>query len=342
MNGDDLRSLDNQESERLVFPINVHESLRASSGLKRGEKIGIIVSFWLFGCAIIGWILAGWLMSVLPDWYIQITLLVEIVLQLTVGVYILRFALGEKSLITEVENHDTSFAEYFSIYRGIKSTDSVKFPFDILEFTNGDYGVFIECRLGHNTQLRSGNTYEANKAVFDILNKANMPRKVFYHNEQFKSSRSAQDLRDILSNIKDPALFEAYRDIVQNYLSIAEEEGNTLCVTYIIYATTRIAKDDLVSIVRKVIDALTRDDNVYREVSILHYDEIIEFLRVQYRLEVIDMGLVRTDNAIRKTKYNCPVHVLALKGRSGKVYKNEEFFNLQKEIISDYGLEAVK
>ena len=41
------------EYDALTFPINVHESLQAASGMRKGEKVGIIVSFWLFGCFIL-------------------------------------------------------------------------------------------------------------------------------------------------------------------------------------------------------------------------------------------------------------------------------------------------
>ena len=340
---DEMNLADTDKSlnlDDLVFPINVHESLRASSGLKRGEKLGIIISFWVFGCALLAWILAGWLRTIIPEMYLALTVLIEIVLQLTVGVYILRFAVDESTL-ADAGKRETSFAEFFSIYKEIESTEGSKYPFDVIEFNNGDYGVFIQCRLGHNTMYHSSSTYEVNKALSSLLNKSGMCSKVRYHNEQFRSSQAAKDLRATLSNIDDPKLFEAYRDMLQNYLNIAEEEGNVMAVTYIIYANTRIAKDDLTSRVTQFMNTIAKEDTVFREVSILSYEEIVEFLRVQYKLPVIDMGLVRTVVAQNKNKYNCPVHVIGLYGASGKVYKSNEFHKLNEEIISDSGLNPV-
>lgn len=329
------------EQDKLVFPINVHESLQASAGLRKGEKVGIILSFWIFGCAILGWILAGWLRAIAPSFYGWLTLAVEVILQLTVGAYILRYALDERAVFVEMNNQDQSFATYFKIYKEIKAGDGTPYPFDILEFDDGSYGVFIECRLGHTTQRRSVNTYEANKAVIDILNKSGLPRKTFYHNESFKTSQAAQDLRDLLKGIDDPNLFNAYRDIVQNYLRIAEEESNVICVTYLVYAPTRIAKDELLATVNSIFTAFEREETAYRQVSALRYEEIVEFLRQYYRLEVLDMGLIRAHIAEKKNTFNCPVKVLKLYGKSGKIYANEDFKRLSTEILSEGGLESV-
>lgn len=337
------RAVEEEESEerRLVFPINVHESLQSSRGLKKGEKVGIIVSFWIVACGLLAWFLAGWLRTVVPQYYLWIVLLIEVTLQLTVGVYILRFALDERSVFAEMNNRDLSFASYFKIYREIISEDGSKYPFDIIEFDDGSYGVFLQCRLGHNTQRRSDATYDVNRTVVDILNKASMPRKVFYHTEMFKNSQAAQDLRDILRGIEDPDLFGPYREIVQNYLRIAEDESNVLAVTYLLYAPTRIAKDDLLANMNNILNTLEADETVFREVSTLQYDEIVEFLRHYYRLEVLDMGLIRATIAQRKSGFNCSVTVLKLYGQSGKIYANDDFKKLNAEVMKEFGLNSI-
>lgn len=327
--------------DRLVFPINVHESLQASGGLRKGEKVGIVISFWLFGCGILAWFLLSWLRTIIPGQYVLVTILIEVVLQLTVGVYILRFVMDERAVFAEMHTQDTSFATYFKIYRDIKASDNSHYPFDVLEFDDGSFGVFVQCRLGFNTQQRSDNTYHSNRAVINILNKAGLPRSTFYHNENFKSSQAAQHLRDIVAGIKDPKLFTVYRDMVQNYLNIAENESNVLCVTHIIYAQTRIQKDELLATMNAVFLEFERDDTVYRQVSALQYDDIVEFLRHYYRLEVLDMGLIRAHIALKKNQFNCPVHVLKIYGASGKVYTSGEFQKLSKELIAEQGLTSV-
>ncbi len=329
---------DNRES--LVFPINVHESLQASAGLKKGEKVGIIVSFWVFGCALLAWVLSGWLRTIIPQYYLWITIGVEILLQLTVGIYILRFAMDERSVFAEMNANTQSFATYFKIYKEVKTGEDSRYPFDLLEFDDGSYGVFIECRLGHNTQRRSAATYDANTAIINLLNKSGLPYKIYYHNESFKTSQAAQDLRDIVSGIDDPTLFSLYRDLVQNYSRIAENESNVMSVTYLVYAQTRIAKDELIATMNQIFLAFEQDDTVFRQVSVLSYNEIVEFLRYYYRLEVLDMGLIRAHIAEKKNSFNCPVHVLKLYGRSGKIYAREEFKNLGAEIIADGGLDS--
>lgn len=335
------QSIEQGEFDRLIFPINVHESLQASSGLQKSEKFGIAISFWVFGCAVLAWFLAAWLRTVIPNYYVVAVIFIELLLQLTVGVYLLRFLLDERSIFAEMDDSDKSFANYFSIYKEVRAADNGKYPFDILEFDDGSYGVFVECRLGFNTQSRSENTYLANKTIVELLDKMHLSRKVYYMNESFASSSSAQELRDILSNIADPKLFTVYRDIVQNYLKIAENESNVLCVTYLIYASTRIEKDELVSSMNQVFLALEKDETAFIQVSALRYEEIVEFLRRYYRIEVLDMGVIRAHIAEKKASFNCPVKVLKIYGRSGKIYANEDFKNLGAEIRSQGGLDSV-
>lgn len=326
--------------ERLVFPINVHESLKSSGGLKKGEKTGIIISFWLFGCGILGWFLLTWLQAVLPQHYILVTLLAEVVLQLTVGVYLLRFVLDEQAMFREIDKKDMSFAQYFKIYKEIVSGEGATLPFDVLEFDDGSWGVFLQCRLGFNTNARSDNTYHANKEIVEILNKAGLARKTFYHNEIFKSSQAAEDLREVLKGIKDPQLFAAYREVIQHYLEIAEDQSNVLCVTHLIYAQTRVQKDELIPTITSILNALTRHETVYREIDVLKYDGIVEFLRYHYRLEILDMGQVRVNTvALRKSYSSSSVHTLKIYGKSGKIYTNKEFTQLRADILKQGGIE---
>ncbi len=326
--------------EKMIFPINVHESLKSSGGLKKSEKTGIAVAFWLFICGVLGWFLMSWLQSVVPKYYILITILVEIVLQLTVGVYLLRFALDEKAMFQEVEKRDLSFAQYFKIYREIKSGDGSQLPFDVIEFNDGSWGVFIQLRLGFNTNARSSNTFNTNHKFEETLNKAGLPHKTFYHNELFKSSQSAEDLRQILNGIKDPRLFKAYRSVIQNYLEIADNESNVICVTHLIYAQTRVQKDELVGTINSLMDTLTRFETVYREVTLLKYEEIVAFLQDYYKLDVLDMGMVRANVALaKKEAVATSVHVLKLYSKSGKIYTNKEFKQLRAEIMKQDGLE---
>lgn len=344
---DDLISSPSKQDEaanvdRLVFPLNVHESLKSSGGLKKGEKTGIAISFWLFGCSVLGWFLLSWLQSVLPDYYIIVTILVEVLLQLTVGVYLLRFVLDERALFQEVEKKDTSFAQYFKIYKEIISEDGSKLPFDVIEFNDGSWGAYLQLRLGFNTNARSDNTYHANHRLVEILNKAGLPRKTFYHNETFKTSQAADDLRNILSSIKDPKLFESYRAVVQNYLNIAEDESNVLCVTHLIYAQTRVQKDEFVATMTSIVAALTRFETVYREIQVLQYDEIVSFLQSYYKLAVLDMGQVRAGAAMAKKEFSANAcHVLKLYGASGKIYANKEFKQLSSEIMKQSGLDSL-
>lgn len=329
------------DMEKMIFPLNVHESLKSSGGLKKSEKTGIIIAMWLLACGIIGWFLMSWLQSIMSH-YILVTVIAELVLNLTVGVYLLRFILDEKAMFQEVEKRDLSFAQYFKIYRELRADDGSRLPFDVIEFNDGSYGAYIQLRLGFNTNVRSNNTFNSNHQFIETLNKAGLPHKTFYHNERFKASAAAEDLRQILNGIKDPKLFNSYRSLVQNYLAIADNESNVLCITHLIYAQTRIQKDEFVDTMNSLIAILERFETVYREITVLKYDDIVTFLQDYYKLDVLDMGLVRANIALTKRETAASsVHVLKLYSKSGKIYTNKEFKQLKAEILKQDGLEGV-
>lgn len=333
---DDTDDLDFEEEE-LIYPINVHESLKAAGGLKQSEKQSIVLSMWIFANFIIAWFMASWLREIFPRYYLLVTILVLVTLQLTVGVYLLGLFLDEKGMVSEMNNSDLLFTNYLNIYREMRAGEESPYPFDVIEMGDGSHMVAIQCLLGYNTQSKSEGTYAANMTVDQMICKAGLPYRKIYSNEKFRGSVAAQQLLSTLSGVDDPELFKAYRAIITGLMDKAENESNVMCVTYLIHAQTRIHKDDLKTVVDHILMTLRRPGNVYREVNVLTYEEIVDFLRRYYGLQVMDMGLVRQAQAVKK-KVNCSVTLLKIKGESGKIYDTQEFAKLESELLSDFGL----
>lgn len=313
---------DKEELDELIYPINVTESLK-SSGMKSGEKTSLVASFWCFGTAVLAWVLASWLRGLMPKYYLIITISIILLLQLTVGVYLLRILLDEKGLTSEMNSNDMLFTNYFNFYRELKTGDTSPYPFDVIEYSNGSHVVFIQCLLGYNTQERSIATYYINKEAEQILTKSGYPYRKIFSNEIFKGSKAAKQLAATMDNITEPTLFTVYRDIITNVMDMADKESNVMCVTYILHAHNRIQKDDLKGVVTRFVNTLSKPDSAFREVNILIYEDILEFLRRQYGLDVLDIGLIRTLQAVKK-RINCAIKVLKIKGKSGKIYNTKE------------------
>lgn len=327
-------------AEQLVFPINVHESLAASGGLKKSEKNGIIISFWVFLNGLLVWFLAGWLRQVLPGHYIWVTLAIELVIQLTLGVFLLRIIMDESTAVSELSSDGNSFSKYFGIYHEIIADDSSAYPFDVIEMVDGSYAVYIQCLLGYNTSKASTTTYEVNKHIVSILNKSSMPYKVLYMNEKFSNSTAAEKLRKVVAGVEDPRLFGVYRDIVQRLLFIANEESNVLSTTFIVYAKTRIQKEELGGLVNNILSSVFGEDTAYREVSTLSYEDIVELYRTYYKLDVLDMGLIRAHTVKRKS-ISCSLRLLRVYGASGKIYNTQDMRKLKETMLREHGLEQV-
>lgn len=324
------------EDQKMIFPLNVHESLAASSGFKKGEKTGLALSFWAFGNGLLAWFLASFLRTIFPRYYGWITLGVILVIQLTVGVYLLRYLFDERAMFAEIEGQDASFANYFRIYKDSVLTLNDKCG--VIEYDDGTYGVFLQCRMGYNTEQKSSYTWELNREIFKAILRAGLCYNVIYASEQFRGSKACKSLLDQLKTINDPRLFTAQRDILQNLLDIATEESNVPCMTIVIYARTQIDKDNLPPLITKLETMLSTGDTCYREARFLTNDEIIEFLRHYYQLEILDMGMLRAHTAIKRDADRDAVKVLKVYGKSGKVYTTEQFDRIADNLIASAGL----
>ena len=327
--------------DRLVFPINVHESLQASKGLKPSEKNGLIISAWITVSVLLGWFGAGWLRQIVPDYYFFLTLLAELALQLTAGTFLLRLLLDETSMANEMSNTDKSFAKYFGIYHEHIAEEGSAYPCDVIEFVDGSHCAYIMLLLGYNTNQASKNTYAVNLAVQQMINRSGMPHRITYSNEKFSNSDSAEGLRAIANGVTDPTLFPPYRDIVMNLINKANTESNVMCAVYQLYAQTRIQKEDLGALVENIVKLVNSEQTAYRACFAMEYREISEFYRLYYKLNILDMGLVRVIGASNKKSVACPVRLVKVYGASGKTYTTPDYGKILPTLLADYGLEQV-
>ena len=326
-----------ENEDGLIFPINVHESLRASGGFKPGEKAGVILSLWVFFNVVLAWVVASFLRTITPQYYGWITFALIVILQLTVGVYILMW-ITDSSGITVESSNDTSFANYFRIYKN--SEIILNDSYSVLEYDDGSYGLFLQCRMGYNTDMKSKATWNANREIASLLLNYGMSYNIVYANEQFKSSKDCEALLNQLTRIEYGKLFEAQRDILQNLLDISEQQSNVQCFTVIIYASTQIQKDSLPSLIKKIETTFVTNDTCYRECKFLSGNEMLEFLQYYYGLEVLDMGMLRAVSSRTRGSSDGILKVVKLYNENGRVFSGNTDIN--EELINAAGLRRMK
>lgn len=327
-------------SDHMIFPLNIHESLNASTGLSQSEKNGIIISFWIVGCLILMWFCAIFLKSIIPNFYIQITILIIVILNLTVGVLLLRFLLDDRSIMNEYQNiGNNSFANYFRIYRDTELEINNKYG--IIEYDDGTYAAILRLRMGYNTDEKAANTWTLNRDAFRIIAKAGFPYQIISESEFFRESDSCDLMLDKLTQIDDPMLFKAQKDIIKEILDIAENESNVPITHILIYAPTQILRDDLPQLITRLERHYASLDSCFRDIKFLDNDEIIAFLRSYYQLEVLDMSLLRAQTVINDLSIGDSFKVLRLYGMNGKVYSTQSLINIHKDIIRQTGIKKV-
>lgn len=332
---------ENENEDSLVFPLNVYDSVTSRGSMSKSEKNGILFSFWVAGSLAAGWLLAGILRGVFPNHYLLATVVIELVVQFFAGSFVLRLLVDEETLQAEVNKTDTNFARFFDIYHERCTSEGASFPYDMIEFNDGSYGVYIRQLLGYNTNRRSASTYECNLEIMKLLNRSGMCYRTFYTTENFVSGQAARNMVNSLEKITISTLFRTFRDIVHGLLDNAAKRSNVLCVTYVIYAKTRIQKDELLDVVNKFLLATEKAETAYRQTYVMPYEEVVEFFRHYYKLGIIDMGQVRTHSAL-KNKISCSVKVLKVYGKSGVVLSSPEYKRMKEQILREQGLLSSK
>lgn len=328
------------DEEKLIFPINIYETVAGTSNINKEETHGLAIAVWFLASGIGGWLMAGWLRGLFPSHYLLLTLVLELIVQGTVGLNLFRLLFDEDELMAEMSGEGKSFANFFRVYRTIKAGESLyKYNFDVVEMGDGTYAVYLKYLYGANSDAKAKATYKANLEVEKLLSKYNLSSRTYTIRETFSYSRTAEEMRKSLSQISNKELFTAYRDIVTGILDDAEVESNVPMAVKVVFARTRAQMEDLKQAIARLLDSYT--GTVYRQVNPMPFDEVVEFLRTYYQLDYIDMGQVRSSVGTQKVAV-CSTKVVRLYADSGKTYTMPEFKDMKQKLLKEHGLKGVK
>lgn len=328
------------DSEEMIFPLNIQTTVKANASLSSNEKIVLGITFWLFLCGIIGWFILSFLIKIIPQYGFFITVLIIILLNATVGVYLLKFLLDEKSVIKEYEASDgASFSSFFHIYRDTQLTLNNKYG--VIEYSDGTYGVVMRFRLGYNTNTFAGNTWMYMRDAVRIINNLGYSFKMITTSEKFKESDTCSFMLNHLQKIKNIELLQVQKEIIKGLLDNAEKYSNVPVINLIIYAKTQIQKDDLLALINRLERHFIVEQTCFRDIKFLSNDEILEFLRSYYELEILDMSLLRAQKISADIANNDTLSVLKLYADSGKIFVTDEMKSLNQRIIDKTKIKKV-
>lgn len=321
-------------TDEMIFPLNIHESVSSSKGLKDNEKLTFGITIWVLLCGIISYFLFAFLVQAIPKYAIWIMVGVLIMLNATIGVYLLRYLMDERSIIKEYEANDgVSFVAYFKIYRDTQLTLNDKYS--VIEFQNGTFAVFLRFRMGYNTNILAGNTWMYMRDAIRLIASSGFTCKMITRKEDFKSSDTCAFILNHLQKIEIPQLLNAQRDIIKGLIDEADKSSNVPSTHLIIYAESKIQKDDLLGLIHRLEKHFIVEQTCFRDIKFLDNTEILEFLRLYYELEVLDMSLLRAQAAASGIGYDDSFSVLKLYGESGKIYTTESMSAVTDKIMKD-------
>ena len=109
----------------------------------------------------------------------------------------------------------------------------------------------------------------------------------------------------------------------------------------IIYAKTQIQKDDLLALINRLERHFIVEQTCFRDIKFLSNDEILEFLRSYYELEILDMSLLRAQKISADIANNDTLSVLKLYADSGKIFVTDEMKSLNQRIIDKTKIKKV-
>ena len=196
-------------------------------------------------------------------------------------------------------------------------------------------------RLGYNTNTFAENTWMYTRDAVRLIISAGYTFKMITMTEDFKSSDTCKFMMDRLKNIKNPELLRVQKEIIKGLIENAEKQSNVPELYVLIYAHTQIQKDDLLSLINRLERHFVVEQTCFRDIKFLNNDEIIEFLRRYYELEVLDMSLLRAQKLSSDMAKTDSFSVLKLYSESGKVYTTEDMQTLNSRIINNTKIRKV-
>ncbi|MEY8333117.1 hypothetical protein AALB53_08435 [Lachnospiraceae bacterium 47-T17] len=312
----------------MIFPTDVNKRIQNQRKVAGENRVQLVITLFVLG-NFVGFFILRYVFVTLLGLSGSIATAVQVMLLIVIGVLVFRFAIfDENAKRRESEGYDSdSFAKYMNIRKDTGTTvDIGGKKVNVFEYSNGNILSIIELKFGSNDNVKSEETRVMYQGILHAIMSHNFICRVIDMSENFKTSDEYYWHINRLNQIEDTKLRACNFDITNAIMSVSEEESNVDCIYVMMNSRGRNQKEELDGLVRELNQVFEKNISAFRSIKYLDINELLEFFRAFYKIEAIDLSMMKTIELAKEIDEDFIniVSIFSLTGQSGKVYRSQK------------------
>lgn len=285
----------------IIYPSRVYDAGVDHTKETKEQGIRTALILLLMGCGVLFLLLSSILKSTFGLSSFWAFLLVGILVTIG-GIYVFRYVIfKEEDKLEEFLNEDTdNLGKYFNLLIGQETymdVGGLKVPY--YKFNNGSFAICLKLRHGSTTVDKKYNTRNVMTKIYDILGRSKLSFKQIIKEENFQESNEYRAYIDKINNIQDEKFRGIIREIATFNFEKSKAESLVDCTYLIIKAKNAYQREQASHAILEIKQLLDKTPTVYRDYSLLSFEEYIELCREYFGVDVIDLTTIRTINPSR-------------------------------------------
>jgi hypothetical protein len=266
--------------------------------MSSSEKARVILAFFAVLYLVLAYLGGNWVAGMGIPFKVYIilqTLLMGIIASYIVRVMILK---EPEKLREDREGYKDSFARFYRL-RNIDSPEilpQVKTDVHMYELSDGHSVIFFKVLFGESSDIGTLGTIAIYEKIFSLAGEARLEVTSVVMDEDFSSSPEYKVMTEQLSGIEDPKLSRAMRQIFSKMMEITSEKSSVDSVVFRLKTTSimqRYRMDEFCNTLFNFIEGQTHN---FRSFRTMDRQDLLNFMRTFYKLEVIDLARIRVEN----------------------------------------------
>lgn len=299
-----------------VFPIDIEKTVYKGE-VTYGQKVAAAMTFITI-VFIIGYVNLIKFTSLfgIPN-IVTASVLLTLLLIAFFNIYRV-FIFKEEDRLLQRENDQKDSIYRFYKFRNINRGDSIKVGKVVVpmyQFKNGSYAFVLNLKFGSNDDGKSrGAEFIIEKIIKESV-KNNLEVRQYIVPEDVSRAKEILEEQINLTNIEDKKTAETYKEIFFDVIKTSREKSNVDEI-YFYFKTTGLRKKfELDYFISSTMQSLTTIRHPFRSYKFIEKDEMNEFLKNMYALEIMDETLLKERKVILRD-----VKVYKLVSESGRVF----------------------
>lgn len=293
----------------MIFPHNVHRSIR-NRGKLVGQDLTNFILTAIIVTSIVLYFIINWVIRAFIGAPNIVSIILTLITVITIAITAFRFLIfDEHTKIMEYSNRgaQSDFLRYVKLRTYIENKEKVNNKVvSIFEYNDSTQFCIMRFRFGSNDKQKSNSTRNALNSVINILGLNNMVFRTITMSEDFSNSSEYFRYTGILNKMRNKPLAKHLMCILSTTMEVVNKNSNVDSLYCIIHSRPGITSD-LSHVLKQILSTLESNSTSIRYIEFLNKEQLIEFYRQFYNLEVINfttMSVVNDDDELNNMYRN--------------------------------------